>query len=499
MGLKNTKRNTMARHELSKSTFIRGIKCHKALYLNKHRKDLRDEISAQQQAIFTQGTNVGELACNLFPGGVDCTPDSFYDFEAAVEKTSQEIKKGTKIIYEAAFQFNGVLAALDILVKHDDGWRAYEVKSSTGVSETYELDATIQYYAITNSGIDLKDISIVHIDNTYVLDGELDVHQFFATVSVKERVLELLPGIPNQVAALKKVLKQDEVPEVEIGPHCNSPYGCDFAGHCWKHVPEYSVFDIKYARGLDWELYKQGILKTTDIPDDYKLNERHAIQINGDKNGTSIINKKAINSFLSRIKYPIAHIDFETYMTAVPEYQGNRPYQFMCFQWSAHIQKSKDGEIVHKEYLAKEGTEPQEQFLITLIEACKDGKTILVYNKGFEGGRLNSLAEQFPKYASDIASVLSKFVDLMEPFQQKDYYLSSMRGSYSIKNVLPALVPSLSYKTLNIQEGGTASATFAALKHEKDADVVSQTRKDLLAYCEMDTWAMVKLLEELYI
>ena len=207
----------MARHELSKSTFIRGIKCHKALYLNKHRKDLRDEISAQQQAIFTQGTNVGELACNLFPGGVDCTPDSFYDFEAAVEKTSQEIKKGTKIIYEAAFQFNGVLAALDILVKHDDGWRAYEVKSSTGVSETYELDATIQYYAITNSGIDLKDISIVHIDNTYVLDGELDVHQFFATVSVKERVLELLPGIPNQVAALKKVLKQDEVPEVEIG------------------------------------------------------------------------------------------------------------------------------------------------------------------------------------------------------------------------------------------------------------------------------------------
>ena len=157
----------MQKHVLSKSTFIRGVQCEKSLYLNKHARNLRDEISPEQMAVFSQGTNVGELAQGLFPGGVDCTPQSYYNFQESVERTLAEIAKGTKVIYEAAFQFNGVLAALDILVLEDDGWHAYEVKSSTKVSETYEMDATIQYYAITNSGIDLKDISIVHINNQY--------------------------------------------------------------------------------------------------------------------------------------------------------------------------------------------------------------------------------------------------------------------------------------------------------------------------------------------
>jgi predicted RecB family nuclease len=120
-------------------------------------------------------------------------PKVIYDFQAAVIRTQEEIKKGTKIIYEAAFQYNGVLAALDILVKDKDGWKAYEVKSSTSISEAYHLDATIQYYAITNSGIELKDISIVYINNEYEKNGPIDVNQLFTIESVKEAVLELLP------------------------------------------------------------------------------------------------------------------------------------------------------------------------------------------------------------------------------------------------------------------------------------------------------------------
>lgn len=155
----------MEKYILSKSTFIKGLQCNKALYYHKHRKDLRDDLSASQEVIFAQGTSVGELACELFPVGVDCTPESYFDFQKAVIRTQKEIEKGTKIIYEAVFQFNGVLAALDILVRHDDGWRAYEVKSSTSVNDTYELNASIQYYCITNSGVGLKYISIVYINN----------------------------------------------------------------------------------------------------------------------------------------------------------------------------------------------------------------------------------------------------------------------------------------------------------------------------------------------
>ena len=221
----------MQKHVLSKSTFIRGMQCEKSLYLNKHGRNLRDEISPEQMAVFAQGTNVGELAQGLFPGGVDCTPESYYNFQESVERTHAEIAKGTKVIYEAAFQFNGVLAALDILVLENDGWHAYEVKSSTKVSETYEMDATIQYYAITNSGIDVKDISIVHINNQYTKNGPLDIHELFTIESVYDRVQELIVGIPNQVARFKKVLLADKAPSVDISEKCNKPYSCDFSGH----------------------------------------------------------------------------------------------------------------------------------------------------------------------------------------------------------------------------------------------------------------------------
>lgn len=485
-------------HVLSKSTFLRGLKCHKALWLNRYQKNLRDELSAQQEAIFDQGTNVGILAQDLFPGGVDCSPAEFWNSQDSVIKTKEAIKAGETVIYEAAFQYDGVLALLDILVKDEEGWKAYEVKSSTSVSETYEQDATIQTYVIQNSGIDLVDVSIVHINNQYVFDGKLDVHQLFTIQSVKERVEELLPAVPRQVRILKEVLEQETAPEVEIGPHCGSPYPCDFAGHCWKHVPEYSVFDIRYARGKDWELYNAGYLTTTEIPDDYPLNERHQIQVSGDKTGEKIIDRIEVGRFLDTLQYPLAHIDFETFQMAVPEFVGTKPYQQICFQWSAHIQSEKDGEIVHEEYLGDQGTDPREGFIISLIEAMKGVKTILVYNIGFERGRLNELAEQFPKYAQEIQSIVDRMDDLMIPFQKRFIYYPEMRGSYSIKKVLPALVPELSYKTLNIQEGGTASSTYANLHLEKDPSKIEQIRKDLLAYCEMDTYAMVKILEKLY-
>ncbi|HLW06863.1 MAG TPA: DUF2779 domain-containing protein [Marinilabiliaceae bacterium] len=486
------------KHILSKSTFIKGTQCNKALYLYKHNRDLRDELTAAQEAIFAQGTSVGELACELFPGGVDCTPESYFDFQAAVIRTQEEIEKGTKIIYEAAFQFNGVLAALDILVKHEDGWRAYEVKSSTSVSETHELDATIQYYTITNSGIDLKDISIVHINNQYVKNGPIDVNELFAIESVKEQVLNLLPGIPNQVNLLKKVLKQPEAPKVEIGPHCSSPYLCDFAGHCWKHVPDYSIFNIARLRAdKKFELYDNNILHLKDIPEEFPLNDNQWMQVQSEVRNETFIDKKAIRSFVQDLNYPIYHLDFETFTSAVPIFDGSRPYQQLVFQYSLHIEH-KDGKIEHKEFLAEtNGEDPRIQFIEELIKDCGDRGDVLVYNIGFERGKLFDLIEFSPQHKQPILKIIDRLKDLMVPFRERWYYTPQMQGSYSIKKVLPALVPELSYQDLNIQEGGTASNTFTTiLQGEFKGDVV-QIRKDLLAYCELDTLAMVRILGRL--
>ena len=489
----------MEKHILSKSTFLKGCQCTKALYLSKHNRALREEPDAAVQAIFTQGKKVGELAQQLFPGGVDCTPVSVFDFQEAVVRTREEIAKGTKVIYEAAFQFDGVLAALDILVKDKSGWKGYEVKSSTSVTETYELDATIQYFAITNSGIALKDISIVHINNQYEKNGAIDVHELFTITSVKDRVLELLPGIPSKVAELKAVLYAKKIPDVDIGPHCSSPYACDFVGHCWQHIPDYSVFNI--ARLTDtkkFDLYKKNIINFIDIPEDYPLNENQWMQVNSELNTTTTIDKKKIKEFVNDLKYPLYFMDFETFATAIPVFNKSKPYQQLVFQYSLHILPAAKGVLQHKEFLAEaNGTDPRIPFIEKLITDCGTTGDILVYNIGFERGKLSELALSFPKYKTAINNIISRLKDLMIPFQQRWYYTPSMQGSYSIKKVLPALVPELSYSNLNIQEGGTASGVFAAMVMGEFVGDVEQTRRDLREYCGMDTRAMVEVLKKL--
>ena len=249
---------------------------------------------------------------------------------------------GESIIYEATFLYNNVLAALDILVKDNDGWKAYEVKSSTKVSETYIKDAAIQYHTITNSGVDLKDISIVHINNQYTREGELDIHQLFTIESVYDQVLEFLPRIPNEVRRLKNVIESSEIPNVDIGPHCSDPYDCDFKGTCWKHIPDYSVFNIsRLNKDKKFDLYNQGVITLDDIDlSQTDLNPNQLLQVQSEVNGTTHIDIEEIRNFTNGLIYPLYFLDFETIGSAVPKYNGSRPYQQLVFQYSLHIQET---------------------------------------------------------------------------------------------------------------------------------------------------------------
>lgn len=490
----------MEKHILSKSTFMKGIQCAKALYLHKHHYELKDEITAQQQAIFSQGTSVGELATELFPGGVDCTPEHYYEVQKSVLKTQEEINNGATIIYEAAFQFNGVYAALDILVKDEDGWKAFEVKSSTSVSDTYRMDASLQYYVITNSGIDLKDIAIVYINNQYVKRGSLNVNELFIIESVLEDVKERIVGIPNQINLLKSVLKEDKAPVKDIGPHCFDPYTCDFYGNCWEHIPDYSVFDIsRLGAKKKFELYEEGIVNIEDVPADFNLSTNQRMQVENEVSQNDYIDKEKINTFLKELKYPLYFLDFETMGSAVPIYDESRPYQQLVFQYSLHIQVEPGGDLVHKEYLAAtDGSDPRLKFMEQLIADCGTTGDVIVYNIGFERGKLNELITSFPKYIVGLSNIVSRLKDLMIPFQNKWCYKPEMRGSYSIKKVLPALVPELSYNDLEIKEGGTASTVFAQMAAGTYRGDIEQTRTNLLEYCKMDTLAMVRIVEKLY-
>ena len=455
----------MAKNKLSKSTFVRGLQCEKSLYLYKHHYNLKDPTPPSLQVVFDQGTNIGLLAQGLFPNGADASPENHFKMIESVEKTLKFITQGDLVIYEATFLYNDVLAAIDILVKDEEGWKAYEVKSATKVSETYIKDAAIQYYTILNSGIDLKDISIVHINNEYVRSGELDIHQLFTIKSVHVQVLEYLPRIPNEISRLKGVIESPDIPNVDIGPHCSDPYDCDFKGTCWKHIPEYSVFNIsRLYKVKKFDLYNQGIITLDQIDLNYtRLNPNQVLQVRSELEGTTHIDTEQIRNFVKELSYPLYFLDFETINPAVPIYDGSRPYQQLVFQYSLHIQESHSSEVVHKEYLADPSKDPRIGFIEQLVKECGTTGDILVYNVSFERVKLKDLIEVFPKYLSELRVIISRLKDLMVPFQKKWYYTPEMKGSYSIKFVLPALVPELSYNELEIKEGVTASNTFLSM------------------------------------
>jgi hypothetical protein len=328
--------------------------------------------------------------------------------------------------------------------------------------------------------------------------GELDIHQLFTIESLKDLIIPMQPEIKKQLSDMKLMLRQDKVPDIDIGPHCTDPYACSFMGHCWKHIPDYSVFDISRLKAeKKFELYIQGILEIDAIPDEYGLSHSQRLQVEGEKNGSKIINKAAIRAFADNLNYPLAFLDFETFNPPVPLFDHSRPYQMIAFQYSLHIQQSPHGEVEHKEFLAETAGDPRIPFIEQLIKDLGKSGDIIVYNQAFENTRLKEIARDFPVYAKAIDNILNRVVDLMVVFSRKDYYTPEMQGSYSIKKVLPALVPGFGYSGLDIADGGTASMAFASLYNETDPATIGKIRKDLLAYCKMDTQAMVEILKVL--
>jgi hypothetical protein len=488
----------MPAFQLSKSTFQRGVKCDKNLYLYKHHYNLKDPVSAEQQALFDSGHKIGLLAQQLFPGGIDASPSHYRKMEESVEKTRELIAAGHTIIYEATFLYDEVIAALDILVKDERGWKGYEVKSSSKLKETYKMDAAIQYYVISNSGVDLQDMSVVHLNNNYCRGEELEVSQLFSVVSVVDWIRSALPLLPDEIRRFKALLKDAKIPEVDIGPHCNKPYECDFQGHCWKHIPEYSVFDLARISNKAFDFYKEGKVHLNDLDAaDPRLSEIQSFQVRAQQQGGTHIDRAGIEDFLNELEYPLYFLDFESFNTAIPPYSGTQPYQQIPFQYSLHIQQTPGGSQEHLEFLGSPGEDPRKALAEKLIQDCGQEGSVVVYNQKFEIGVLKKLGAFLPQYHHQLEEISDRIKDLMIPFQKGMYYDPAMRGSYSIKKVLPVMVPDNPYIKLGINNGVDASRIFLELTEGRFKGDFAAARKNLLDYCRTDTLAMVWILEKL--
>lgn len=485
-------------NRLSKSNYLKGMQCMKSLFLNIYHPELRDEISEEQQAIFDKGHLVGRTAQELFPEGIDASEGKHIEVKRSLEYTKELIGKGTDVIYEAAFEYDGVLCYMDILVKENGKWKAYEVKGSTGLKDYYLHDASLQYYVINNTGLKLDDIFLAHLNNKYVRKEKLEVKELFTVESVKDRVIAMQNSVKENIVMFKNLLAQKNIPNIDIGDYCSNPYNCNFIGHCWKHIPENSVFNIsKLRRKKKFDLYKKGILNFNDIPKNYPLNNFQRIQVNSELNSNIYRDQKRLDQFKKNLKYPLYFMDFETMQPDIPLFNDSRPYQQIPFQYSLHILEKPGATLQHFEFLGKPPKDARTDFIITLLDNIGKTGSILVYNKAFEIRILNEIARDFPEYKIQIEKIFNRIVDLMEPFRDKYIYMPEMKGSYSIKHVLPAMVPGFSYSTLDIQNGSIASNTFESMYYDVDKYSINEKRKQLFEYCKMDTLAMVKILEKI--
>jgi len=331
----------MAKHLLSKSTYIKSLQCEKALYLHKKRPFLRDKISAVQLAKFRRGTAVGVLARELYPGGLDMTPKSPSQYQIKRDETLLALQNlEINVIYEAVFQYDDVLIMLDILVREGKKWRAIEVKSSRSLSETYLQDAYLQYYVLKGNEIPLVDFELVYVNENYVLQDELKLAELFISQSMLQQAENALSQTAAQVQEAKASLQLTKSPEVPIGTHCYKPYPCDFIGHCWKNVPSNSVLYLSsqpLQQRFDW--YNNNI----QLPEQLQ-NAELTHRLTALNQHKLFVNKTKLNKTLEAfdLEKP-TYIKFLFYQAAVPEMQGMKPYEpiilaFSAFQPSNTIQ-----------------------------------------------------------------------------------------------------------------------------------------------------------------
>ena len=492
----------MAAKSISKSQYMMGLQCVKRLWLYNYRKDLMPPIPPDQQLILDQGTEVGKLAHKYFKNGKLVAYDHT-QLPQAVEETKELMKNGTEVIYEGTFAFNNVLVRCDVLGKNKNGsWNLIEVKSTTKVHDEHYPDTAIQKYVLEGNGLRVNNVQLMHINNQYVKNDNIDPRGFFSLQDVTRRASEHQREIDKNLKEFMKVLSDDtSEARIEIGEHCTDPYACEFQPYCWEGIPAYSIYDIPW---LSWEkinkLRNMGIIKIKDVPDNFALSVNQRKYVKVEQTGQPYIDKSAISDFIEELAYPIYFIDFETISPAIPLYDGSRPYQQIPFQLSLHIQNATNGKLTHAGYLGDGKTDPRPELASFMVEKIGVKGSLMAYNAGFETGIIKEMEIDFPAFKDQLLGMAARVKDLIQPFRQGAYVHPKFYGSCSLKSVLPALCPDIpSYEAMPIANGGGAQISYLKILSGKlSKEEVVKIRQDLDKYCSKDTESMVEILGQLY-
>ena len=485
---------------LSKSKLLAYRQCPKRLWLEVHRPKLRED-SAATQASFAVGHKVGDIARRLYdPKGKGVLIDPQADgFDAAFARTL-ELLQVAQPIFEAGFRAEGALALADVMLPIRKGgklaWRMVEVKSSTSVKDYHRDDAAVQSFVARSSGVPLTKIALAHIDSDWVYLGNEDYNGLLLENDLTEEVFDRGGEVRSWIAEAQQIVAKKSEPRIATGKHCGNPYECGFFAYCQSQEPQ-AEQPIKWlpgrlSNGLQAHIEAHGLTELRDLPDAL-LNDKQQRVKAVTLSGKPYFDQRAAAQALAAYKLPAYFLDFETIQFAVPIWKGTRPYQQIPFQFSVH-RLSRTGKLDQRAFLDVTGNDPSRAFAEALIAACGERGPIFVYNAGFETARIRDLSERFPRMAKSLLALNERVVDLL-PVARDHYYHPSQQGSWSIKAVLPALCPDLDYGDLDgVQDGGMAMDAFLeALAPQTSKARKSEIEQQLLTYCALDTYAMVRL------
>ena len=484
--------------KLSKSKFVAGCQCLKRLYLQVHEPNLAAEPDGAAAAIIEQGREVGMLARQMFPGGVEVRSEGGLD--QAIRAT-RELAANPEVpaIFEGTFEHGGVIVRVDILHRRRDGrWRLIEVKSSTDIKEHHVGDVAIQHRVVTRSGFDLAASCLAHVSREYIYDGgTIDAHRLFKIRNLTRQVESLQPELAAQLRSEFRVLAMTEAPNIPAGRQCSDPFTCEFFDHCNLPIPSDHILRLpRIHASTVAKLVALGVHSIHDIPEDYPLTGRlrracASVQMGKPWYGPEL------KTELKGLKYPLCYMDFETANPCVPRFQGMRPYDQLPFQWSVHVLAQPGAEPEHYEFLATDSSDPRPAFISGLCNKLGDRGSIVVYHQQFESQRLADLASWLPEFSERIKEIQCRLWDLL-PIVRDHVYNPAFGGSYSLKSVLPALVPEMTYDGMEVSDGQTAGLAWESLlQGGLDQGEYDKIRKALLDYCGQDTLGMIQIIGKL--
>ena len=473
---------------LTKTTYLTYSQCPKAFWLDAHQPHLASPPDPAAQRLLRAGQEVDMRARELFPDGrpVPYRPQP----KEMAPLTARMIADGAETLFQATFVVDDLLVKADILTRASDGWHLIEVKSTTSYKEKEHLpDVAFQLHVLQEAGLDVTQANLMHLNSDCRAP---DLRNLFALDDVTADANAFLPQIATDIVDMHQIAAGDATPDVSIGRHCARPYTCPFYDHCWQGVNGLTIYDVpRLSAKKERPLQEANILYLADIPDDHPLTATQRKFVDFHVRQQINIDRDAIHREMAELAYPLYFFDFETIDYAIPRFDGCKPYQQVPFQYSCHVLET-DGTLTHLEYLHTEEDDPRRPLTEALLTHIGETGHLIAYNIPFERRVLHELANHLPEYADQLRDMADRLWDQL-PIFRKHYRDYRFGKSNSLKSVLPIIAPELSYSVLDVQNGTQAQVVWEEMVGEGDTAVKQQMIEQLLAYCHLDTLAMVEI------